>query len=231
MFSVSHSPPLESQSPLLALLTCPRKNIVYPTLRSFQAHRRYYTHKEIFLDFNPSHLSLFSHSLSNTYKRKDPKSGELAMNHSDTHLSTGAMNNNYNNNNSNPLQQQQQQQQETSSGNINSLQKQQQQPLQQEDEATADAKRKRAGPKRRKVTHGNYECITFPYRIWNQNSFCACIRFVVTYVHSPFSWIDPLFQKNAESDECWSKCTVPNVVPTGPTTITAYLQVHPLMIT
>jgi hypothetical protein len=61
-------------------------------------------------------------------------------------------NNNNNNNSSNLLQQQ-----DPSSGNINALQQQQQQPQQQEDEATAEAKRKRAGPKRRKVTHGNFE--------------------------------------------------------------------------
>ncbi|KAG9071081.1 hypothetical protein KI688_008624 [Linnemannia hyalina] len=73
------------------------------------------------------------------------------MHHSDTHLGTGgAMNNNNfdnnNNSNSNHLQRQQQQQQQDPSL--------QQQLLQQEDEAAAEAKRKRAGPKRRKVTHG-----------------------------------------------------------------------------
>ncbi|OAQ23473.1 hypothetical protein K457DRAFT_118549 [Linnemannia elongata AG-77] len=82
------------------------------------------------------------------------------MNHSDTHLGTGGtMNNNFNSNsnnnnnnsNSNHLQQQQQQPQQDPSL--------QQQPLQQqEDEATAEAKRKRAGPKRRKVTHACVYC-------------------------------------------------------------------------
>ncbi|KAF9934117.1 hypothetical protein FBU30_003398 [Linnemannia zychae] len=72
------------------------------------------------------------------------------MNHSDNHLGSNSLNNtSFNNNNMNHQQQQQHQQQDPNSSTSSSSQ-----PPPQEDETAADAKRKRAGPKRRKVTHG-----------------------------------------------------------------------------